>query len=176
MSPENRRGSGPRTVVVAAALVDDLASPTMLLSARRTEPAALAGGWELPGGKVDPGESPLEAVHRELREELGVSIRLGAHLPGPLPGGSWPLGDRYELLVWVAQVVEGSPAPIEDHDELRWLRADELYAVPWLPADLPVVERLESVLWPAGPARGARPAPRSGPAGPGAVVKRPPKS
>ena len=150
MSPENPGDSVRRTLVVAAAVVDDLSAPTMLLSARRTEPSSLAGGWEFPGGKVEPGESPLEAVHREIREELGVGIALGRHVPGPLPGGSWPLGDRYEMLVWLAEVVDGSPAPIEDHDELRWLPVEGLYAVAWLPADLPIVERLES-LFRAGP-------------------------
>src|SRR5262245_13442563 len=135
-----------RRLVVGAAVVDRLDRPTCLLAARRTEPAALAGGWELPGGKVDPGESPLSALHREVWEELGVRVAFGAHVPGPLPGATWPLGDRYEMLVWLAEVVEGTPAPIEDHDELRWLPLDGLYAVPWLPADLPIVERLDSIL------------------------------
>jgi 8-oxo-dGTP diphosphatase len=129
-------------LVVGAAVVDDLEHPTRLLAARRTEPVALAGGWELPGGKVDPGESPLSALHREVLEELGVTIRLGPHLPGPLPGATWALGDRYEMLVWIAEVVDGEPAPIEDHDKLRWLGAHELRDVAWLPADLPIVEAL----------------------------------
>jgi 8-oxo-dGTP diphosphatase len=132
----------PVRLVVGAAIVDDLERPTRLLSARRTEPSALAGGWELPGGKVDEGESPLSALHREVHEELGVRIRLGAHVPGPLPGATWPLGDRYEMLVWLAEVVDGTPAPIEDHDELRWLGLDDLRAVGWLPADLPIVESI----------------------------------
>jgi len=135
----------PVRLVVGAAIVDDLERPTRLLSARRTEPSALAGGWELPGGKVDEGESPLSALHREVLEELGVRIHLGVHVPGPLPGSTWPLGDRFEMLVWLAEVVEGVPAPIEDHDELRWLDLGDLRAVGWLPADLPIVERLEAM-------------------------------
>ncbi len=127
-------------LVVGAAIVDDLAAPSHLLAARRTGPSALAGGWELPGGKVDPGESPLLALHREIREELGVGIALGEHLPGPQPGGTWPLGDRYEMLVWLAQVADGAPEPLEDHDELRWLTRAELHDVPWLPADRPIVD------------------------------------
>jgi len=141
----------PVRLVVGAAVVDDLERPTRLLSARRTEPSALAGGWELPGGKVDEGESPLSALHRELLEELGVRVRLGAHVPGPRPGSTWPLGDRYEMLVWLAEVVEGTPEPLEDHDELRWLERGDLRAVGWLPADLPIVERLEQLLRPPAP-------------------------
>ncbi len=111
----------------------------MLLAARRTEPPELAGGWELPGGKVDPGETEVEAVHRELHEELGVEVELGALVEGPLPDGRWPLGDRFAMRVWMARVTSGEPRPIEDHDRLQWLDATDLYAVPWLPADLPIV-------------------------------------
>ena len=136
----------PARLVVGAALVDDLARPTRLLSARRTEPSALAGGWELPGGKVEPGEEPLAALHREVREELGVTVRVGEQVPGPLSGATWPLGDRYEMLVWLAEVLEGDPSPLEDHDELRWLGVDDLREVAWLPADLPIVEQIESMV------------------------------
>jgi 8-oxo-dGTP diphosphatase len=126
--------------VVGAALVDDLARPTRLLAARRTEPPGLAGGWEFPGGKVEPGEGDLEALHRELCEELGIEVTVGERLVGPRPDGRWPLGERYAMDVWWAVVTSGEPAPLGDHDELRWLRRDELRSVPWLPADLPIVE------------------------------------
>lgn len=138
----SRPDRAPVTAVVGAAVVDDLDRPTRLLAARRTEPPALAGGWEFPGGKVDPGESPEEALHRELREELGVDVALGKRVPGPLEGGRWPLGESWAMTVWFAAVTSGEPAPIEDHDELRWLGADELYVVSWLPADLPIVDAI----------------------------------
>ena len=128
--------------VVAAALVDDLEEPTRILAARRTEPADLAGGWELPGGKVDPGETPLEALHRELLEELGVEVAVGDRVDGPLEGGRWPVGTAYAMTVHLAEVTKGVPEPIEDHDELRWLGADDLYAVPWLPGDLPIIRAI----------------------------------
>lgn len=135
----------PPQVVVGAAIVDDLDRPTTLLSARRTDPPELAGGWELPGGKVEAGEEPVAALRREILEELGVDIELGALLEGPL-AGAWPLGDRYVMRVWLARVTEGEPRPLEDHDQLRMLAKPELYVVPWLPADLPIVRRLEALM------------------------------
>jgi 8-oxo-dGTP diphosphatase len=129
-------------LVVGAVVVDDLDHPTRMLAARRSLPPDLAGGWELPGGKVEPGESPEQALHREIREELGVTIVLGGHVPGPNPDGTWPLGRQYRLHVRLATIECGQPRMLEDHDELRWLTATQLYAVPWLPADLPVVQAL----------------------------------
>jgi 8-oxo-dGTP diphosphatase len=131
--------------VVGAAIVDDLTRPTTLLGGRRTEPAELAGGWELPGGKVEPGELPQDALHREIREELGVEVELGARVEGPADGG-WPLGDRYVMQVWLARITAGEPRPLEDHDQLRVLTRNELYAVPWLPADLGIVAALSKLL------------------------------
>lgn len=136
----------PRIAVVGAAIVDDLHRPTRLLAARRTEPPALAGGWEFPGGKVDPGEGEIEALHREVREELGVEVALGEEITGPLPDGRWPLGGGYAIRVVLAAVTAGDPQPLEDHDALRWLGADELGSVPWLPADEPIVAVVRSRL------------------------------
>src|SRR5450759_238584 len=91
--------------VVGAAIVDDLNLPTTLLSGRRTDPPELAGGWELPGGKVEPGEHPKDALRREMREELGVEIELGDLVEGPA-AGAWPLGDRYVMQVWLARITD----------------------------------------------------------------------
>jgi 8-oxo-dGTP diphosphatase len=132
-------------LVVGAAIVDDLTRPTTLLGARRTEPAELAGGWELPGGKVEPGEQPRDALLREIREELGVGVELGARVEGPEAGG-WPLGDRYVMQVWLARITAGEPRPLEDHDQLRLLTRAELYAVPWLPADLGIIAALAALM------------------------------
>jgi 8-oxo-dGTP diphosphatase len=147
MCPEDPRDAAATVrLVVGAAIVDDFDSPTRVLAARRTSPAALAGGWELPGGKVEPGESPLIALHREISEELGVRIRTGGHLAGPLPGGAWPLGDRFEMLVWLATVAEGRPEALEDHDQLRWLTRATVHDVAWLPADRPIAEAIAALL------------------------------
>ena len=130
-----RPGAG---LVVGAAIVDDLERPTTLLAARRTEPPRLAGGWELPGGKVELGEDPVDALHREIREELGVTVRLGTEVVAP-DGDGWSLPPVHRMRVWLAVVTDGDVAPLEDHDELRVLPIEEWRDVAWLPADVPVV-------------------------------------
>ena len=130
-------------LVVGAAVVDDLECPTTLLAARRTEPPQLAGGWELPGGKVEDGEEPVAALHRELAEELGVAVELGVEIPGPAgTDGVWPMQQELSMRVWLARVVAGQPAPIEDHDEVRVLGPGQWLDVAWLPADVPIVRAL----------------------------------
>lgn len=127
----------PRGVVGAAIVVDG-----RLLAARRTEPAALAGGWEVPGGKVDPGERPEEALTREIREELGCEIEIER----PLRGRS-RLTPSLQLDVYLCRLVDGEPdpAPLE-HDRLRWLAPEELDEVRWLPADEPFLPELRQIL------------------------------
>ena len=132
-------------LVVAGALVDDLDDPQHLLAARRAKPASLAGRWEFPGGKVDPGESPEDALHRELREELGVRVGLGPELVGPDDGG-WKLSTRYVMRLWLVEVVSGVPEPLVEHDDLRWLPNGQWLDVPWLDADVRIVEALVGVL------------------------------
>ncbi|WP_327353674.1 (deoxy)nucleoside triphosphate pyrophosphohydrolase [Streptomyces sp. NBC_01304] len=120
-----------RILVVGAALFAD----GRMLAARRSAPAALAGRWELPGGKVEPGELPSQALVRELREELGVEAELLERLPG-----EWPLGrPGYVLQAWTAKLIASDPRPLEDHDELRWLGPSEIWTVNWLDEDRPAV-------------------------------------
>ncbi|MFC7326790.1 (deoxy)nucleoside triphosphate pyrophosphohydrolase [Marinactinospora rubrisoli] len=130
-------------IVVGAAIVRDGA----LLAAQRAEPPQLRGRWEMPGGKVDPGENDEEALVRECQEELGVRVRplrrIGDDAPFPLRPNSPPA----VLRVWLTEVVEGEPRPIE-HLALRWLSADTLDDVDWLPADLPFLDGVRPFLTP----------------------------
>ncbi|PZG16975.1 (deoxy)nucleoside triphosphate pyrophosphohydrolase [Nonomuraea aridisoli] len=124
-------------VVVAAVIVD---SGGRVLAAQRAEPAALAGGWEFPGGKVDPGEGEEAALVRECREELGVEIAVGERV-----GDDWPLADGYVMRVWLCTLASGTPQARE-HLALRWLGPGEYYSVDWLGADLPVMKTVENLL------------------------------
>ncbi|MGW4079460.1 (deoxy)nucleoside triphosphate pyrophosphohydrolase [Streptomyces asiaticus] len=117
-------------VVVGGAVFDR----GRLLAARRSAPPELAGRWELPGGKTEPGETPRAALVRELREELGVEVEPLEPLPG-----EWPLKPGYVLRVWTAALRSGEPRPLQDHDELRWLPPDRVDEVDWLDEDRPAV-------------------------------------
>lgn len=130
---------GEPRVVVGAAILD---AAGRLLAARRSAPPALAGRWELPGGKVEDGEADEAALVREISEELAVDVRLHAQV-----GADWPMPGRAAVLrVWRAEVVSGEPRAVTDHDELRWLEPGQWADVGWLDADLPVVERLAGEL------------------------------
>jgi 8-oxo-dGTP diphosphatase len=128
---------------VGAALLRDVpAKGRCVLASRRTEPPRLAGLWEFPGGKVEPGETDEQALVRELQEELRVEVEVGDRL-----GGDLLIGQKAVLRVYLCRLVSGEPALV-DHDAHRWLASDELLEVDWIPVDLPLVEQLRPLLSP----------------------------
>jgi 8-oxo-dGTP diphosphatase len=115
----------PNQIVVAGALIAGGA----LLAAQRERPPELAGLWELPGGKVAPGESDADGLARELHEELGVEVAVGEQL-----GADVALNQTTTLRAYRVTQIAGV-LRANDHRALRWVTADELESLPWVPAD-----------------------------------------
>jgi 8-oxo-dGTP diphosphatase len=130
------RGDKPAIHVVAAAVIDPAAR---VLIAQRPPGKYLAGGWEFPGGKLEPGEDRRAGLARELREELGITL-LAA--PRPLIRVRH-VYDYGEVLIdmWVVRQYSGEPRGL-DGQALRWCTQAELESVQMLPADGPIVSAL----------------------------------
>ena len=128
--------------VVGVALLRGTASnpDPRLLAARRLPHDGRPGGWELPGGKCEPGETLAAAAVREVREELGCEVRVTGRLPGVQP-----IRPGMTLEVVTAELVSGEPRTLE-HAELRWLDATELDSVCLLPADVPFLPAIAAHL------------------------------
>lgn len=123
-------------IVVAGALI----SEASLLVAQRDRPAELAGLWELPGGKVAPGETDEAALARELHEELNVVVDVGARL-----GEDVALTETMILRAYRVTQTGGSLHP-NDHRALRWITVGELDDLAWVPADRTWVAELRRAL------------------------------
>jgi len=136
----------PNQIVVAGALIARASAATgemsagALLVAQRERPPELAGLWELPGGKVAAGETDADALVRELEEELGVEVTVGARL-----GGDVVLNDRMTLRAYLVTQTGGSVQP-RDHRALRWVNADDLDGLAWVPADRGWIPDLRAAL------------------------------
>ena len=128
---------GLRTVV-AAAIIDD---EHQVLAGKRDKDRVLGGKFEYPGGKVEPGETNEVALVREIKEELGATIRVGRRL------GESVLG-RIRVVLYVCKLKSGSWPVTLEHEELRWLSADEIYGdgMVWAPADIPLHSLVQDVL------------------------------
>jgi len=138
---------GAARVVVAGVLVRDAA----VLAARRTYPPQLTGRWECPGGKVEPGESETDALVRELDEELNIVVRVGERI-----GPDLDIGDGHELHAYLVELISGDPSPTV-HDAIRWVHADEVDDLAWLPSDAPLIPHLRAVLDSYEPSAHVRP-------------------
>ena len=131
------------TLVVACALVD---GDGRVLVAQRPEGKALAGLWEFPGGKVEPGERPEETLIRELQEELGITVKEACL--APLTFASYPY-ETFHLLMplWICRRWEGVIQK-KEHQALQWLRPARLRDIPMPPADEPLIPALIDLLGP----------------------------
>jgi 8-oxo-dGTP diphosphatase len=144
-------------VVVGAAII----AAGRVLAGARAGPPEVAGMWEFPGGKVEPGESEIAALARECVEELAVRVEVGDRVGRDVRIGH----GRSVLRVYAARLVGGDqPQPLQ-HSELRWLAADELESVTWLPADAPIVAVLHALLRDSSGERRSGDPPEACPAG-----------
>lgn len=127
--------------MVAAALID---GEGRILLQQRLPGREMAGLWEFPGGKVEPGELPEAALARELAEELAIVVELGDLSPACF--ASAPLGSSHMiLLLYLCRRWSGDPQPL-DASELRWERPAAMRALRMPPADAPLVDLLEALL------------------------------
>jgi 8-oxo-dGTP diphosphatase len=127
--------------VVAAALIG---SDGRILLQRRAAGRAMAGLWEFPGGKVEPGERPEAALVRELDEELGIAVAEEALAAGPF--ASADNGGRHMLLLlFLCREWEGTPQAL-DAEALCWTTPGEMRSLAMPPADVPLVDMLETLL------------------------------
>ena len=99
-------------------------------------------GWEFPGGKIEKGETPQQAAEREVSEELGASIKVG-----PVLGDiEYDYPDFHLSMTCCICSLESGKLELLEHEAARWLSADELRSVDWLPADIAILDRLEAYL------------------------------
>jgi 8-oxo-dGTP diphosphatase len=128
-------------LVAACALVD---ADGRILLAQRPEGKSLAGLWEFPGGKVEPGETPEEALIRELDEELGIVTRTACLAPLTFASHTY---ETFHLLMplYVCRRFEGVPTGREGQ-QIKWVRPGALRDYPMPPADEPLIAMLQDLL------------------------------
>lgn len=131
----------PIVLVAAVALIDE---SNRVLIAKRPDGKSMAGLWEFPGGKVEAGETPETALHRELREELGIDLCLPCLAPFNFASHGY---ENFHLVMplYLCRTWDGEITPREGQ-EVKWVRALDLSSYPMPPADLPLIPWLRDLL------------------------------
>lgn len=132
----------PRLLLVAACALLD--ADNRILLTQRPPGKSLAGLWEFPGGKVEPGETPEETLIRELAEEIGVETRADCLAPLTFASHTYE-GFHLLMPLYVCRRYEGIPRSLEGQ-ALKWVRAGALRDYPMPPADLPLIPFLTDLL------------------------------
>jgi 8-oxo-dGTP diphosphatase len=133
-------------IQVVTAVIE--AADGRLLACQRPDGKSLAGKWEFPGGKIEPGESPGDALLRELKEELGITVEI----TGALTSVPWDYGTfAIELHPFTCRLTGGEPQALE-HREIRWCGRDELQSLDWAAADVPILQEWLQTSGPQDPA------------------------
>lgn len=121
--------------VVGAILIEN----NRILCAQRGETKTLAKLWEFPGGKIETGETPQEALARELKEELMIEVEIAAEV-FEQTSYSYDFG-KVNLTTFICLLKKGRPQ-LTEHIEVKWLRPSDLSSLEWAPADIPAVSKL----------------------------------
>lgn len=132
-SKGSRMSSSPPIHVVGAVIIRD----GLVFAARRSPERSAGGLWEFPGGKVEPGEQPTGALHRELAEELGIEVQVG----DLASRHTTPVGSALiDLACYWTELLSDAPMASTDHDQMGWFAPEELAALDWSPADAPIIQ------------------------------------
>lgn len=131
-----------KTVKVVAAVICDSFENTSKIFATARGYGEFKGQWEFPGGKVEVGETPQQALKREIQEELDVKIEIGELID--TIEYDYPTFHLSMDCFWCV-VIDGEII-LKEAEAARWLSKDELYNVDWLPADVALIEKIESVM------------------------------
>ena len=124
--------------VVGAAIIKD----NKVLAMQRGEQMTLPGMWEFPGGKIEANETEEQALIREIKEELNITIEIRDYINEASYDYDFGTGN---LKVYTAEIVAGNIS-MEEHSDGKWVAADELMAIDWAPVDIPVAEALTTYL------------------------------
>lgn len=122
--------------VVGAAIVKD----NKILCAQRGPEGSLPNMWEFPGGKIEKDETPMEALVREITEELECRVKVGEQID--VTSYEYDFG-IVTLTTFYCELIEGTPQ-LTEHAEVRWLAPAELNELEWAPADIPAVEKVQA--------------------------------
>ncbi|WP_409304166.1 (deoxy)nucleoside triphosphate pyrophosphohydrolase [Peribacillus sp. SCS-155] len=126
--------------VVGAVIVED----EKILCAQRGASKVLSFKWEFPGGKIEEGETPQEALQREIQEEMRCRVEIGEQIEHTVYEYDFGI---VHLTTFYSRLIEGTPV-LTEHAAIKWLPVEELSTLDWAPADIPAIEKLSGMSWP----------------------------